>query len=281
LTPADGGLRCVVLCSGTFRKQVAKARNEPSWSDLDCEFSKCAAEHPDLAAVWSWKYPSKVICYAVARSVMEGSDPQDVLKRVYERSDAPEGAAQPVASWTLQGGSPSAQHLFRVVAGRAARSLFDSNDQDPWLLWLDLLKGEGYSSEIAVQPATLRAGASQGPVLGRYPKGYEDRLIAKLFEASAHYCRVRSIAAGTEQVVGAADSKRGGGTRGRGRPPIANKIKVAALAKKVEGASNREVAKVLYHTQHPTLQQVKNVPAILKHFQRKRRGGGSSQSPQK
>jgi hypothetical protein len=55
--------------------------------------------------------------------------------------------------------------------------------------------------------------------------------------------------------------------KARGRPTeISDELKKKAL--QVKGGKER--AKILYQTRYPTVQQVKNVPAILKHYNRKR-----------
>ena len=54
----------------------------------------------------------------------------------------------------------------------------------------------------------------------------------------------------------------------RGRPTkIADELKAKAL--EVQGGTAR--AKILYQTSYPTPQQVKNVPAVLRHFERTHR----------
>jgi len=60
--------------------------------------------------------------------------------------------------------------------------------------------------------------------------------------------------------------------RKRGRPcSIPAGRKEEALQAKAQKSSNSAVAKILYHTQYPTPQQVKNVSSILNHYQRTRR----------
>ena len=54
----------------------------------------------------------------------------------------------------------------------------------------------------------------------------------------------------------------------RGRPPIAHDLKKEALELKNNGGTNRDCAKILYTTTYPTKGQVRNVNAILKHYQR-------------
>jgi hypothetical protein len=65
-------------------------------------------------------------------------------------------------------------------------------------------------------------------------------------------------------------------TRKRGRPSIPAELKERALAMKDNGASNRECAKVLYQTSHPTVRQVKNLGPILSYFRRTRMGSEKS-----
>ena len=55
----------------------------------------------------------------------------------------------------------------------------------------------------------------------------------------------------------------------RGRPPIPDDRKTAAAERKKSGGTNRQAAELIYNTKRPTEQQVKNVPAILKHHQGK------------
>lgn len=60
--------------------------------------------------------------------------------------------------------------------------------------------------------------------------------------------------------------------RARGRPAKFDADTIArALGCKRESGSNREVAQILYGTQWPTAQQVKNVPSILKHHKKPRK----------
>jgi|SRR5579862_2781567 len=57
------------------------------------------------------------------------------------------------------------------------------------------------------------------------------------------------------------------GRRKLGRPyKLTEGVKRQALERKRSGGTNSECARILYHTKFPTNQQVKNVPAILKHF---------------
>src|ERR1041385_1507530 len=60
------------------------------------------------------------------------------------------------------------------------------------------------------------------------------------------------------------------GKKKRGRPPtISEERKAAALQAKTDGGTNRDAAKLIYGTRYPTPQQVKNVPAILRHHKLK------------
>ena len=79
-----------------------------------------AAEHSDLSAVWRWMYPALVMQDAVATALSIGPDftPYEALRRMYRRSDPSTRPPAPKSQWTLEGGSPLSQDLFRVVAGR-------------------------------------------------------------------------------------------------------------------------------------------------------------------
>ena len=57
--------------------------------------------------------------------------------------------------------------------------------------------------------------------------------------------------------------------RRRGRPiTIPNERKRAALECKAKGGSNRDAAVLLYDKKYPTPQEVKNVPSILRHYEK-------------
>jgi len=75
-----------------------------------------------------------------------------------------------------------------------------------------------------------------------------------------------NTAAGSPSITGPPPVAARAAQKKRGRPTqISNELKEKALA--VRGGKER--AKILYQTQYPTVQQVKNVPTILKHFNRK------------
>lgn len=168
---------------------VGTATTQASWTDLQAEFMRYAAEHSDLSAVWRWMYPALVMQDAVATALSIGPDftPYEALRRMYRRSDPSTRPPAPKSQWTLEGGSPLSQDLFRVVAGRAAGKFPNPSGTEGWRLWLDVLRAEGYATEI---PAV---GASGEP-LGKYPQGFENRHIERLFQSSADFCLVRSLA---------------------------------------------------------------------------------------
>jgi hypothetical protein len=58
--------------------------------------------------------------------------------------------------------------------------------------------------------------------------------------------------------------------RRRGRPrTISDDLKIQALEKRRAGGTNLESARILYQTNRPTAQQVRNVPSILKNFEKR------------
>ena len=85
-------------------------------------------------------------------------------------------------------------------------------------------------------------------------------------------------AAGSETGASASDGnaepanrREPAGKRERGRPQqIPDERKAAAAAKKASGGTNRDAAMAIYNTRRPTPQQVKNVSATLKNYERKR-----------
>ena len=161
----------------------------PSWQSLQSEFLQYAAEHAELAAVWRWVYPEGAIIKAVAIASSRGrdADPNEVLRQLYRD---PDGSARPPAPrglWALERGSPLSQDLFRVIAGRGASRLPNLSEVEPWRLWLDGMRAEGYAPEMP-------ARSKSGQILGPYPQGFEDRHIEHVFKASADFCYVRSLA---------------------------------------------------------------------------------------
>jgi hypothetical protein len=162
---------------------------QPSWKDLQAEFLQYAAGHAELAAVWSWSYPAATIAAAVAAALAQGPDanPYEVLRQMYEDPNVSARPPAPKGQWTLEGGSPLSQNLFRVIAGRAASRLPNPSDAEPWRLWLDGMGAEGYG------PA-MPARSKSGQILRPYPQGFADRHIEHVFNASADFCFVRSRA---------------------------------------------------------------------------------------
>ena len=147
------------------------AATQASWTDLQAEFMRYAAEHSDLSAVWRWMYPAAVMHEAIATAVSVGPDfaPYEALRQMYQRPDLSARPPAPKGQWTLEGGSPLSQDLFRVIAGngRPAAKFPDLSGEEPWRLWLDSMRAEGYATEI---PAVGKTGE----LLGRYPRRFED-----------------------------------------------------------------------------------------------------------
>jgi hypothetical protein len=57
----------------------------------------------------------------------------------------------------------------------------------------------------------------------------------------------------------------------RGRPTkISDELKEQALQAMAMGKTNNDASKILYNTSHPTVQQVKNVPSLLRKLKRKK-----------
>jgi hypothetical protein len=132
---------------------------QPSWNDLQAEFLQYAAEHAELAAVWRWIYPEGTFPMAVAIALSWGpdADPYDVLRQMYEDPNVSARPPAPKGQWTLEGGSPLSQDLFRVIAGRAASRLPNPSDAEPWRLWLDGLRAEATRRKCPLEASRVKS----------------------------------------------------------------------------------------------------------------------------
>ena len=138
----------------------------PSWKELQAEFLQYAVEHADLQAVWTW---------------------------VYTQTDR-SAQRPPQGQWIFRGGLPASQHLFKEVARRAAGRLPNPSGAEPWRLWLDLMRTEGYARKVPPRRVSWRqfkAAASENPP---FPPGFEIQHIENVFKSSADFCLVRSLA---------------------------------------------------------------------------------------
>jgi hypothetical protein len=101
----------------------------------------------------------------------------------------------PCGKWTLDGGLPSSQHLFREIARKAFGRLHNPSSIESWRLWLDLLRTEGYTRKIVPKIVPWRqfkatAKSSENLPL---PQRFENEQIEGLFKSSADFCLVRSV----------------------------------------------------------------------------------------
>ena len=100
---------------------------------------------------------------------------------------------------------------------------------------------------------------------------YRDAVLFKrvsLTKATPDLRRIQELLGGVPPV-----------RRKRGRPSrIPDERKEQALAAKRAGASNREVARILYGVKHPSPSQIRAVPAILHNYERRK--AARAQSPE-
>jgi hypothetical protein len=130
--------------------------------------------------------------------------------------------------------------------------------------------GRAYRGQIRRLPEMTSHvhGAILPEVLNEFEKSVHWResedAVLKVAEAQAVGGRVR----GAESIeIGQTVSPEV--IRKRGRPAISPETKRKALeAKQSPGGTNKDAAKILYGTEYPTLRQVKNVPAILRYYQK-------------
>lgn len=175
-------------------RPVKVTSDQLSWSVLHSEFRQRKVNHPDIFALRRWVYPETVMKAATAASATDGRDPLVHLRQMYLSPDVSDRPAAPVAAWVLEGGSPGARHLFRVLAGRAAVKLAIPSDTEPWQSWLDHLRAESYGSKMPDRPIRQPPGELQRAGLTvPYPPGFEDERIDNVFQASADFCYALSL----------------------------------------------------------------------------------------
>jgi hypothetical protein len=166
--------------------------NRPSWKDLQAEFLQYAVEHADLRAVWTW---------------------------VYTHADR-SAQSPPRGEWIFRGGSPGSQHLFKEVARRVAGWLPNPSGAEPWRLWLDLMRAEGYARKVLPTRVPWRQfkAAAESSGTPPLPPGFERQQIENVFKSSADFCLARSLAEMRTLSPTAAEKLGGesGGTGGNG-----------------------------------------------------------------
>jgi hypothetical protein len=165
----------------------------------------------------------------------------------------------------------SERDLFIKLAKRAGIHLGGRGQINPLFAWLDYLRS---------QSANFTGGHAEGHV-GELEFG----TIERPCQASIHCCYdletgamnrpdQEALTSGNRTPEGNLSSTSGppleparAARKKRGRPTeISDDLKEKALG--VKGGKER--AKILYQTRYPTVQQVKNVPTLLKHYSRKR-----------
>ncbi len=178
----------------------------------------------------------------------EKQQPALGFRRMYAHADY--SGPHEYGMWSF-GGVPSEKILayYKVHATQAALVVGIPRNAEPLDYWMHRLFAYLKS-----------AGSSHLNIYDAHGGGVIERVI----EASVLYC----VELHREALERPDDKSRAEMTtpRKRGRPPIADELKIKALEAKANGGSNRDAAKELYSTRYPTPQQVKNVPTILRHF---------------
>jgi hypothetical protein len=138
----------------------------PPWRELQNEFLQHAVEHTGLRAVWTW------VCTFADRSARRS----------------------PQGKWIFSGGLPASQQLFRALAGRAAAHLPGLSNNEPWRLWLDALRSEGYARKMRPKIVPWRQFKLAAEAAPPLPPGHEYEEIESVFKSSADFCLVHSLA---------------------------------------------------------------------------------------
>jgi len=160
--------------------------------------------------------------------------------------------------------------LCRVDSIRShAREFLRALTRKAWLEKGYDTRGTVYQGQIRRLPEMMSHGGAILPtVMTKFEKSVEwrqceDAILAvaeaQALAASGTYTQTSQVAFDLSAVA----------LRKRGRPGIPSETKRQAWhAKQKPGNTMKDVASILYSTQHPTVRQVKNVPAILKHYQK-------------
>jgi hypothetical protein len=183
----------------------------PNWNDLQADFLQYALEHGDLCAVWSW---------ASRDSDLDQSAGRD-----------------PIRQWLFRGGLPASQHLYKEIASRAAGRLGHSDNLEPWLQLLNLMRAEGYARKEPSRRASWHRAKTRLES-GEYvpvPAGSKNEVIEHVFKASADFCFVRSLAESKPAVTGA-------GVQNQQSEPIGKRLPVEALPVQPAGVQTAEAA---------------------------------------
>ncbi len=161
-------------------------------------------------------------------------------------------ACKPVCGWPVDRVRSRARQFLRMLTCRA---------------WSE----KGYDARGTVYPGQIRRlpdmtahtdGAILPEVMSKFEESVQwresENALLELAEAEALGASVRG------QVVIPPVLRK------RGRPAIPLETKRKAWdAKQRPGGTNKDAAKILYGTQHPTGRQIRNVPAILRYYQKR------------
>jgi hypothetical protein len=166
-------------------------------------------------------------------------------------------ACKPGCFWSVERIRSHAREFLRDLTSKA---------------WLEKgydTRGTVYQGQIRRLPEMMLHGGGILPtVMSKFEKSVEWRQCedAILVVAEAQALAASGACTQTSEV---ALNLSAAAPRKRGRPAIPSETKRQAWeAKQKPGNTLKDVASILYSTQHPTLRQVKNVPAILKHYQK-------------
>jgi hypothetical protein len=171
---------------------------------------------------------------------------------------------------------PEPERLFKHTTRLAVALMGQSFGQRPtWVIWLDLMRQESRGFRRILKPRSWtefrRIAEAEGPVdVSGVPLG-DDGKIGRVFKESAEFCDDLAARAFELEAVAPAphsSTPQSSEKRKRGRPQtIPDERKAEAAKLKASGGTYKLVAVLLYDDKYPTVQQVKNVHSILRHFQ--------------
>jgi hypothetical protein len=118
-----------------------------------------------------------------------------------------------------------------------------------------------------------------GPIMLQLQERFETQ-IGNLLQARIQDWENRWPTREKPALIEKSSPRESEGKRKRGRPQtISDEKKEEAARMKASGATNKVIAAKLYDTKYPTSSNVKCVPSILRHFQRKSNQSPSASTP--
>ena len=160
------------------------------------------------------------------------------------------------ADENIPGGAARLQFVLRLFDCRAEMFCSLVEDAQTQAAYLGALRHLGGIAWIELT-------GSENPIAVPTDAAEQDQLNA--ISLRSHSWATKGYRRLAEHQVGSNNSTR----PRRGRPPLPEELKRAAITLRAAGGSNREAACIVYETKRPTAIQVKDVSSVLRQYKAK------------